>query len=66
MNYYTFSYYLYKYWFRVKVKKNNFTYTDLEMFERKRYDGKKKVNVIKDGLLISFEIIRGFLLLYFK
>ena len=50
----------------VKVKKNNFTYTDLEMFERKRYDGKKKVNVIKDGLLISFEIIRGFLLLYFK
>ncbi len=36
------------------------------MFERKRYDGKKKVNVIKDGLLISFEIIRGFLLLYFK
>ena len=50
----------------VKVKKNNFAYTDLEMFERKRYDGKKKVNVIKDGLLISFEIIRGFLLLYFK
>ena len=50
----------------VRVKKNNFTYTDLEMFERKRYDGKKKVNVIKDGLLISFEIIRGFLLLYFK
>ena len=50
----------------VKVKKKNYTYTDLEMFERKRYDGKKKVNVIKDGLLISFEIIKGFIYLYFK
>ena len=50
----------------VKVKKKNYTYTDLEMFERKRYDGKKKVNVIKDGLLISFEIVKGFIYLYFK
>ena len=39
---------------------------DLDMFERKRYDGKKKVNVIKDRLLISYEIIKSFIYLYFK
>ena len=50
----------------VKVKKNHHSYIDLEMFERKRYDGKKKVNVIKDGLLISYEIIKSFFYLYFK
>ena len=49
-----------------KVKKNNYKYTDLEMFERKRYDGKKKVNVIKDGFLISLEIIKSFYTIYFK
>ena len=36
------------------------------MFERKRFDGKKKVNVIKDGLLISYEIIKSFFYIYFK
>ncbi len=50
----------------VKVKKNRHSYIDLEMFERKRYDGKKKVNVMKDGLLISYEIIKSFFYLYFK
>ena len=50
----------------VKVKKKNHNYVDLEMFERKRYDGKKKVNVIKDGLLISYEIIKSFFYIYFK
>ena len=50
----------------VKVKKNNHTYVDLEMFERKRFDGKKKVNVIKDGLLISYEIFKSFFYIYFK
>ena len=50
----------------VKVKKNNHTYVDLEMFERKRFDGKKKVNVIKDGFLISYEIIKSFFYIYFK
>ena len=50
----------------VKVKKNNHTYIDLEMFERKRFDGKKKVNVIKDGLLISYEIIKSFIYIYLK
>ena len=49
-----------------KVKKNNYTYVDLEMYERKRYDGFKKVKVIKDGFLISCEIIKSFIYLYFK
>jgi len=50
----------------VKVKKKCHSYIDLEMFERKRFDGKKKVNVIKDGFLISYEIIKSFFYLYFK
>ena len=50
----------------VKVKKNKHSYIDLEMFERKRFDGKKKVNIIKDGLLISYEIIKSFFYIYFK
>tara|TARA_B100000963_G_C22556240_1_gene639151 strand:- start:192 stop:872 length:681 start_codon:yes stop_codon:yes gene_type:complete len=49
-----------------KVKKNNYTYVDLEMYERKRYDGIKKVKVIKDGFLISYEILKSFIYLYFK
>ena len=36
----------------VLVHKNNFSYSEISMFERKRYAGKKKVNVIKDGFLI--------------
>jgi glycosyltransferase involved in cell wall biosynthesis len=43
----------------VQVKKKNFTYSEISMFERKRYAGKKKVNVIKDGFLILIEIIRS-------
>ena len=50
----------------VKVKKNKHSYIDLEMFERKRFDGKKKVNIIKDGLLISYEIFKSFFYIYFK
>ena len=49
-----------------KVKKNDYNYVDLEMYERKRYDGVKKVKVIKDGFLISYEIIKSFIYLYFK
>ena len=33
----------------VLVHKNNFSYSEISMFERKRYAGKKKVNVTKDG-----------------
>tara|TARA_B100000989_G_scaffold227835_1_gene174899 strand:+ start:1349 stop:1459 length:111 start_codon:yes stop_codon:yes gene_type:complete len=36
------------------------------MFERKRYDGKKKVNVLKDGALISYEILKSFVTIYLK
>jgi len=43
----------------VKVKKNKFTYSEVPMFERKRFAGKKKVNVIKDGFLILIEIIKS-------
>ena len=50
----------------VKVKKNNCSYIDLEMYERKRYDGIKKVKVIKDGFLISYEIIKSFIYLFFR
>ena len=43
----------------VKVKKNKFIYSEIPMFERKRFAGKKKVNVIKDGFLILLEITRS-------
>ena len=43
-----------------KVKQNNFSYSEIPIFERKRYGGKKKVNAIKDGFLILIEIIKNF------
>ena len=43
-----------------KVKQNNFQYSEIPIFERKRYGGKKKVNAIKDGFLILIEIIKNF------
>jgi|TARA_B110001452_G_scaffold208016_1_gene178259 glycosyltransferase involved in cell wall biosynthesis len=43
-----------------QVKKNNFSYSELPIFERSRFAGKKKVNVIKDGFLILIEILRSF------
>jgi len=50
----------------VKVKKNNFDYSELPMFERKRFAGKKKVNAIQDGFLILTEIIKSFKILFFS
>ena len=44
----------------VKVKKNEFTYSEVTMFERKRFAGKKKPNALKDGFLILIEIIKSF------
>ncbi len=44
----------------VKVNENNFLYSEIPMYERKRFAGKKKVNVIKDGFLISIEILKNF------
>ena len=43
-----------------KVKQNNLSYTEIPIFERKRYGGKKKVNALKDGFLILIEIIKNF------
>tara|TARA_B110000003_G_C16549848_1_gene496121 strand:+ start:56 stop:727 length:672 start_codon:yes stop_codon:yes gene_type:complete len=42
------------------VGKKCFKYTEIPMFERKRFAGKKKVNEFKDGFLILVEIIRCF------
>ncbi len=44
-----------------KVKRNNFLYSEIPIFERKRHAGKKKVNVFKDGFLILIEIIKNFI-----
>ncbi len=43
-----------------KVKQKKFSYSEIPIFERKRYGGKKKVNAIKDGFLILMEIIKNF------
>lgn len=40
-----------------KVSQSNNTYTEIPSYERKRYGGKKKVNVLKDGFIILTEII---------
>ena len=42
------------------VSKKSFNYTEIPMFERKRFAGKKKVNEFKDGFLILMQIIRCF------
>ena len=44
----------------INMKKKNFNYCTIPSFERKRIGGKKKVNAIKDGLLILFAMIRLF------
>ena len=45
----------------IKSKMLNFNYICVPSYERKRIGGKKKVNPIKDGLLILFEIVKYFL-----
>ena len=45
----------------IKSKMLNFRYICMPSYERKRIGGKKKVNPIKDGLLILFEIVKYFL-----
>ena len=44
----------------IKAKIKKMTYVCLPSFERERIGGKKKVNPIKDGLLILSEIVRYF------
>ena len=42
-----------------KVNQNNYSYTEIPIFERKRFSGIKKVNALKDGFLILIEILRN-------
>ena len=44
----------------INMKKKKFNYYSIPSYERKRIGGKKKVNAIKDGLLILFAMIRLF------
>ena len=45
----------------IKSKTLKLSYICMPSFERKRIGGKKKVNALKDGLLILFEIVKYFL-----
>ena len=44
----------------IKAKKNNMKMISVSSYERKRIAGKKKVNEIKDGLLILISMIKLF------
>ena len=44
----------------IKAKLKKMTYSCLPSYERERIGGKKKVNALKDGLLILSEIVRYF------
>ena len=44
----------------IKAKFNNMNYKCLPSYERERIGGKKKVNALKDGLLILSEIVKYF------
>ena len=47
--------------FPIKAKKANLKFLDIPSNERPRIGGKKKVNAIKDGFLILFEMLRLFI-----
>ena len=42
-----------------KVSQSKFSYTEFPSYERARYGGKKKVNVVKDGFIILSEVLRS-------
>ena len=44
----------------IKAKFNKMNFTCLPSYERERIGGKKKVNAVKDGLLILIEIVKYF------
>ena len=46
----------------IRAKRRKMKYTTIPSYERSRIGGKKKVNAIKDGLLISLAMIKLFLL----
>jgi hypothetical protein len=50
----------------IKIKLNNFKYSSIPSFERKRLGGIKKVNEFKDGFLILCELIRNYFMKYEK
>jgi hypothetical protein len=50
----------------IKIKVNNFKYTSIPSFERKRFGGFKKVNEFIDGSLILLELIKSFFTKYDK
>ena len=45
----------------LKIKLKKYLYATLPNIERARFKGKKKVNELKDGLLILFFILRSFI-----
>ena len=47
--------------FPIKAKMANLIFEDIPSYERARIGGKKKVNAIKDGFLILFEMLRLFI-----
>ena len=46
----------------IKMKRNNFKYTEIPSYEYKRLHGKKNVNEFKDGLLILIKLFKMFFL----
>ena len=48
------------------VNLNSYSYDEIGMHERKRYNGEKNVNVIIDGFLILIEIMNSFLKRIFR
>ncbi len=47
--------------FPIKAKKNGYNLGTIPSYERARIGGKKKVNALKDGMLILFKMIKLFL-----
>lgn len=48
----------------IKIKKNNFKYSSIPSFERKRFGGVKKVKEFKDGFLILLELVKNYFATY--
>jgi len=49
-----------------KISQSKFSYTEISSYERARYGGKKKVNVVKDGFIILTEVIYSIIKKIFK
>ena len=48
-----------------EISQSKYTYTEFSSYERARYGGKKKVNVIKDGFIILTEVVYSIIKKYF-